>query len=264
MSIRDITLGRYLYGESILHRLDPRAKLVSSLAVMTGIFAGGGFYALAVAAAFTLLCVAISGIPAGTFARSILPFKWLIILTVALNVLFTGGIILFEAPLPYGGVTREGLSLGILYGTRIAVLVAAASLLTLTTEPVALVDGIEKMLRPLARFGLRPHDIATAMIITIRFVPVLMDEAVKIRKSCAARGFRPLRLRGGLRFVSLLLVPLLTGAIRRAEDLALAMDCRLYRVGAERTRYRELRMEKKDWAAILMTALVVASMFVTG
>ncbi len=262
MSIRDITLGRYVHGTSILHRLDPRAKLLSSFLIMGALFAGEGMRPAFIALGFTVLAAALSRLPASYLLRSVLPFKWLIIITVLLNVLFTGGHIILEAPLPYGGITSEGLQLGFLYGLRLGILVFLASLLTLTTEPVVLVDGVEKLLRPLARFGLHPHDIALAMVITIRFIPVLLDEAVKIRKSHASRGLRPAGLRANLRSVSLLLVPLFISAIRRAEELAVAMESRLYRSGVHRTRFREIRMESCDWLALATAACTAAVMII--
>ena len=191
-----------------------------------------------------------------------MPFKWLIILTVILNVLFVGGHILIEAPLPYGGITLEGLNIGLLYGARISILVITASLLTLTTEPVVLVDGVEKLLQPFSRVGLKPHEIALAMVITIRFIPVLLDEAVKIRKSHAARVLRPVGIRDNLKSVSLLLLPLFTSAVHRAEDLATAMESRLYRSEAQRTRYNEIRMTRKDWVVITVSLLFVLCMVV--
>ena len=262
MSIRDITLGRYVHGNSILHRLDPRTKLFSAFLVMGGLFAQNSWHPAAVCFVFAALAAALSGLTPSFLLRSILPFRWLILITVLLNLLFTGGHILIEAPLPYGGVTAEGLNSGLLYGARIGLLVLIASLLTLTTEPVVLVDGIEKLLRPLARFGLQSHEIATAMVITIRFIPVLLDEAVKIRKSHAARGLRPAGLRDNLKSVSILLLPLFLSAVRRAEDLAIAMDSRLYRPGVARTRYRELRMHTLDWVTLGVAVGFVVAMVI--
>jgi energy-coupling factor transport system permease protein len=262
VSVRDIALGRYVHGESILHRLDPRTKLCASLIVMTGLLIRGDWHPLASAGVFIVLAASLSGLPARMLLKSVRPFAWFIILTAALNIIFTGGHILVEAPLPYGGITSEGLESGLLYGARIAVLVIVASLLTLTTEPVVLVDGIEKLLRPLSPLGVKPHDIATSMVITIRFIPVLLDEAVKIRKSHAARGLRPVGIRANLKSVSLLLVPLFVSAIRRAEELAVAMDCRLYRSGVARTRFRELQMTRADWTALGISLAFAGGMIV--
>jgi energy-coupling factor transport system permease protein len=262
MSIRDITLGRYVHGSSQLHRLDPRTKILSVLLVMTGFLARNAWHPLVAAALFTVLAAALSGLSVSSLLRSLLPFKWFIILTVLLNVLFTGGHILVAAPLPFGGVTLEGVEYGFLFGARIVILVMIASLLTLTTEPVTLVDGVEKLLGPFSRFGVKPHDIAISMVVTIRFIPVLLDEALKIRKSHAARGLRAVGVRANLKSVSILLVPLFASAVRRAEELAIAMDCRLYRSGEPRTRFIELRMAPRDWIALGISTVITAAMFV--
>jgi energy-coupling factor transport system permease protein len=263
MSLKDITLGRYVYGTSILHRLDARTKLVCLLIIMCGLFGFNGWHTLLYTGLYIGIACALSGLNPSFLARSILPFRWLILITVLLNILFVGGHILIEAPLPYGGITKEGLSLGVLYGARITMLVLAASLLTLTTEPVVLVSGVEKMLSPLAKTGFKPQELALAMVITIRFIPVLLDEATKIRKSHKARGFNPNRgMAARLKSVSLLLLPLFTSSIRRAEHLAVAMDCRLYRSEARRTRYKDTRMSFCDWAALVITVLFVLGMIV--
>jgi energy-coupling factor transport system permease protein len=191
MSIKDITLGTYVFGESFLHQLDPRIKLGCLLVFVAGIGIGRSWRAFVLAGAFLCFACIRSGIGPGYLSRSLIPFRWLILVTFLLNVLFTGGHILIDGPLPYGGITAEGLSSGAVYSLRLLYLVAAASLLTLTTQPVVLVAGVEKLLEPFSRFGVKSHDIALAMVITIRFIPVLIDEAVKIRKSHIARGFRP-------------------------------------------------------------------------
>ena len=262
MSLKDITLGRYVYGTSLLHRLDPRTKLICMLLIMAGLFSGNRWQLLLVAGIYILLASCVSGLNPSYIMRSILPFKWLIILTFVLNALFVGGTTLIKAPLPYGGITYEGLMLGTLYGTRIGLLVLAASLLTLTTEPVVLVTGVEKLLAPLAKIKIKPHEVALAMIITIRFVPVLLDEAVKIRKSHAARGFNPKGLTAKIRSVSIILLPLFSSAIRRAEHLAVAMECRLYRSEATRTRFKEIKMSGTDWVTISVTILFLVFLIV--
>jgi len=263
MSLKDITLGRYISSESILHRLDPRTKLISLLIVMTGLFAGHGWQSVILAGIYAVSACILSGLPASYLFRSLLPFKWLIIMTFLLNVIFVGGYTLIEAPLPYGGITTEGFELGLIYCLRILILVLMASLLTLTTQPVNLVTGVEKLLSPFSKIGLRPHEIAIAMVITIRFIPVLLDEAIKIRKSHAARGLRPESgLFARIKSISYLLLPLFTSAIRRAEELAVAMDCRLYRTPVTRTRYNDTQMTARDWTAMLITFIFAIGMVV--
>ncbi len=259
MSFKDISLGRYVYGTSLLHRLDPRTKLVCLLVIMCGLFAGDEWPVIVFAGFYIFIACALSGLAPSYLVRSLLPFKWLIIITLVLNILFVGGHILIRVPLlPYGGIASEGLTAGGLYGARIMLLVLAASLLTLTTEPVVLVEGVEKMLAPLRRIGVKPHEVAIAMVITIRFIPVLLDEAEKISKSHRARGFNPESgLRSRLKSASIVLLPLFSSAIRRAENLAVAMDCRLYRSDAGRTRYKEIRMKNRDWAALFVTVVFV-------
>jgi len=264
MSMKDITLGRYIYGTSVLHRIDPRVKLVSLFVIMSGLFLGSGWNTLVIAGIYIgTLCV-LSGLRFSFLFRSLLPFIWLIFMTVILNVVFVGGHILVEAPLPYGGITREGLELGMLYGIRIALFISMASLLTLTTEPIHLVDGVEKLLYPLSKSGLKPQEIAIAMFITIRFIPILIDEAVKIRKSHIARGLRTdSSLKAKLKSISLLFLPLFHSALRRSENLAIAMECRLYRSDCQRTRYNALSMELKDWAALIISVSVAVGIVVS-
>ncbi len=263
MSLKDITLGRYVYGESVLHRLDPRSKLICLLLIMSVLFAGNAWYSIGLAALYTVSACILSGLHLSYLLRSLMPFKWLILITFLLNMLFVGGHTLVEAPLPYGGITSEGLALGAVYSARITILVLISSLLTLTTQPVILVAGVEKLLAPSKKIGLKPHEIAIAMVITIRFVPVFLEEAVKIRKSHIARGLKP---GGGLvqRFksVSILLMPLFASAIRRAEELACAMECRLYRTATSRTRYHDTHMTTRDWTALLITVIFVIGMMV--
>ena len=263
MSLKDITLGRYVYGESVLHRLDPRSKLLCLLLIMSVLFAGSGWYSIGLAAFYTVSACMLSGLHLSYILRSLMPFKWLIIITFLLNVLFVGGHTLVEAPLPYGGITSEGLASGAIYSARITILVLMSSLLTLTTQPVILVTGVEKLLAPGEKIGLKPHEIAIAMVITIRFVPVFLDEAVKIRKSHIARGLKP----GGglytrLKSASILLLPLFVSAIRRAEELACAMECRLYRTSASRTRYNDTSMTTRDWAALFITIIFAIGMVI--
>ena len=153
---------------------------------------------------------------------------------------------------------------GALYGSRIALLVLLASLLTLTTEPIILVDGVEKLMTPLSKIGVRPHEVSMAMVITIRFIPILIDEAEKIRKSHVARGLDP---KSGfivkLKSISMLFLPLFHSALRRAETLATAMECRIFNGEAARTRYSETVMRTKDWMILAFsaaTAVVIAVM----
>ena len=265
MSLKDIALGQYIHGESFVHRLDPRTKLALMVFVTAALFSGGGWMRFVAGSVAIAAAAWASRIGAGVYARSLKPFRWLILVTVALNILFTGGHILVEAPLPFGGVTHEGIVSGLLYGGRIALLVLGASVLTHTTEPIALVDGIEKLLGPFRHIGVKPRETAVAMMLTIRFIPILHDEAVKIRKSLAARG---IGVSGGLRVriagTVHLFMPLFHAAIRRADTLAVAMDCRLFCDQSPRTMFREPVMAARDWttlAAGLLLTLAALILF---
>lgn len=261
MSLKDITLGRYIHGDSVLHRLDPRTKLVALLLLSSALFSGRSWPAAGMTAAITVAAVLLSGIHPSHLMKSLLPFKWLVLMTLVLNILFVGGVILIEAPLPYGGITREGLDAGCLYSARILLLVLLASLMTLSTEPILLVDGIEKLIAPLKHIGVKPHEISTAMVITIRFIPIFIDEAEKIRKSYQARGFRDDGITAKLRGMSLLFLPLFHSALRRAETLAIAMDCRMYHCAEHRTRLVTIRMVSLDWMLLGFVLAVALLMF---
>jgi energy-coupling factor transport system permease protein len=263
MSIKDIALGKYVYGESFIHRLDPRTKLFSMFLIMLGIFTGKGWLSLGLATSFSLFSGILSGIKVSYILKSLLPFKWLLIITFGLNVIFIGGHILIEAPLPYGGISYEGLETGSVYTIRIMLLIIFASLLTLTTQPVSLVAGIEKLLTPFSKIGLNPGEIALAMIITIRFIPVLIDEATRIQKSHIARGLNPKAgIISGIKSASILLIPLFISSARRAEELAVAMECRLYDISGKRTRYNEIKMKKIDFIALVIVVLAVIAIAV--
>ncbi|MFC1551745.1 energy-coupling factor transporter transmembrane component T family protein [Candidatus Latescibacterota bacterium] len=257
MSFKDITLGRYVYGESILHRLDPRTKLICMLLVMIALLGGNGWVPFVLVGMYAVAASVLSGLHLSYILRSLLPFKWLILITFILNAVFVGGHIMIEfSPLPYGGISAEGFQAGVIFSVRIMILVMMASLLTLTTQPVVLVAGVEKLLGPFSRIGVKPHEVALAMVITIRFIPVLLDEAKKIQKSHVARGLRVGRgIVSKLRSISILLIPLFVTAVKRAEELAVAMECRLYRSSSERTRYKETHIVAGDWAALAVTAV---------
>ena len=251
-------LGRFHPVASPLHALDPRAKILATTALVLGLFlvdSIAGF--LVVATAMTVLMAA-SGIPAGTFLRILRPVAFIVALTVLFQVLFSreGATLVEWGPLE---VHSGGLRLGLFLGLRILLLVSAAGLLTATTTPVALADGIEDLLSPLKRLRFPAHEVAMMMTIALRFIPTLGEEAEKITKAQAARGADfseggPLRRARALVPV---LVPLTVGAFRRADELADAMESRGYRGGEGRTRYRELRFRTRDALALAVTVLIL-------
>ena len=243
---------------SPLHALDPRAKILATTALVLGLFLVDSIAGFLVVATAVTVLVAASGIPAGTFLRILRPVAFIVALTVLFQVLFSreGATLVEWGPLE---VHSGGLRLGLFLGLRILLLVSAAGLLTATTTPVALADGIEDLLSPLKRLRFPAHEVAMMMTIALRFIPTLGEEAEKITKAQAARGADfseggPLRRARALVPV---LVPLTVGAFRRADELADAMESRGYRGGEGRTRYRELRFRTRDALALAVTVLIL-------
>lgn len=252
------TLGQFYPVASVVHELDPRAKIAATAMLVAGLFLVDSTRGILFVAAALVALVAASHIPARTFLRLLRPVLFLVVLTAFFQVLFSreGGT-LFE----WGSleVYSGGLRLGFFLALRILLLVSVAGLLTATTAPVALADGIEDLLSPLKRVRFPAHEVAMMMTIALRFIPTLGEEAEKITRAQAARGADfseggPLRRARGLVPV---LVPLTVGAFRRADELAEAMESRGYRGGEGRTRYRELRFRTRDAIALGITVLVL-------
>ena len=241
-----------------MHALDPRAKILATAGLVLGLFlvdSIAGFLVVAVAVAALL---AASGIPAGVFLRILRPVAFIVALTVLFQVLFSreGATLVEWGPLE---IHAGGLRLGLFLGLRILLLVSAAGLLTATTSPVALADGIENLLSPFKRLRFPAHEVAMMMTIALRFIPTLGEEAEKITKAQAARGADFSQggpLRRALALVPVL-VPLTVGTFRRADELAEAMESRGYRGGEGRTRYRELRFRARDALALVLTQLIL-------
>jgi energy-coupling factor transport system permease protein len=253
------SIGQFYPVASPLHELDPRAKILAAAVLVVGLFlvdSISGF--LVVAAAFASL-VAVSHVPPGTFLNLLRPVALIVALTVLFQVFFSReGVTLFEWGLLE--VHSGGLRMALFLALRILLLVSAAGLLTATTAPVALADGIEDLLSPLKRLRFPAHEVAMMMTIALRFIPTLHEEAQKITRAQAARGadFSEGGLLARARAMLPVLVPLTVGAFRRADELAEAMESRGYRGGEGRTRYRELRFRARDALALVIAALVVA------
>jgi energy-coupling factor transport system permease protein len=260
--LADITLGRYVPAESLLHRLDPRTKFVSTLAVMTAVLATQSFASLLLSFLLLAAAVALSGLPAGLVLRNLRPFVWLFLFTLLLHALLTPGRPLWRVPWTDTVLTVEGARLGAFFSLRLAVVVLIAALLTLTTSPTELTDGLERLLGPLRRFGFPAHELAMMITIALRFIPVLVEEAERLHKAQLARGADfsggPLRR---ARSLIPLLVPLFVSAFARADRLALAMESRCYRGGVERTSFRQLAFGWSDLGAGLAVLLVAGAIW---
>ena len=252
------TIGQYYPVASPLHALDPRAKILGAVVLAVGLFLVDSITGFLVVAAAVASLVAASRVPPGTFLRLLRPVAFIVALTVLFQVFFSReGATVFEWG--FLEVRSGGLWMALFLALRILLLVSAAALLTATTAPVALADGIENLLSPLKQLRFPAHEVAMMMTIALRFIPTLHEEAQKITKAQAARGADfsaggPIRR---ARAMLPVLVPLTVGAFRRADELAEAMESRGYRGGEGRTRYRELRFRARDSLALAVAALVL-------
>ena len=256
--IKDITIGQHFPGNSPLHRMDPRSKLILTLAYIVMIFVSQNTLSILVSFAFLLFCYLISRIPLKMLVKSIKPILPIVLFTAILNIFFIDGRVLVQWWI--FKITEEGVRMAVLLAVRIILLIAGSSLLTYTTSPIALTDGLERLMSPLKRFHFPAHELAMMMTIALRFIPTLIEETDKIMSAQKARGAD--MDSGGLikRVKSLIpiLIPLFVSAFRRADELAVAMECRCYRGGDGRTRMRQLHFCAVDiWAAIFM-ALCIA------
>lgn len=253
--LTDITLGQYFPGHSFIHRLDPRTKLVCTLIFITSIFLAETYTAYGVLTAFAAATVALSGIPLRMIIKSLRPLWLIIALTVLIHLATTPGTVIYSlGPLT---ITQEGAKQALLMSARLVFLIVMSSLLTFTTSPIALTDGIERLLNPFRRFGIPAHELAMMMTIALRFIPTLLEETDRIMKAQMARGadFAQGNLIKRAKSMVPLLVPLFISAFRRADDLAVAMEARCYRGGENRTRMKELRLTLQDGLAF--TAILV-------
>lgn len=259
--IRDITIGQYYPTDSVIHKLDPRVKILSTFAYIISLFLVTKYIGYVLTALFIYTVTKVAKIPLKYILKGLKAIFVIILFTVVLNVFMTPGkTILFE----YGWfkVTLEGLKIAINMVTRLVLLIVGSSLLTLTTSPIELTDGLEALLKPFTKIGVPAHEIAMMMSIALRFIPILLEETDKIMKAQMARGadFES----GGLikRAKSLIpiLVPLFISAFRRADELAMAMEARCYRGGENRTRMKQLILKDNDYVAgIVMCGLIIVA-----
>ena len=256
--LTDITLGQYFPGESFLHKLDPRAKIIATMIFIVAIFFAESLPAYGVVTFFVLLNLVISRLPLKLILKSLKPLWIIIVFTMGIHVFTTPGNVLWQ----YGifHVTEEGIYQGSLMTARLVYLIVFSSLLTYTTSPIVLTDGIEHLLNPFRRIGVPAHELAMMMTIALRFIPTLLEETDRIMKAQTARGanFTSGNLWQRGKNMIPLLVPLFVSAFRRADDLATAMEARCYRGGAERTRMNELAYSYRDGIAIVAVLVVTA------
>ena len=258
--IRDITLGQYYPGNSWIHRLDPRVKILATILYIVALFVVKDFIGFATAFVGLVAVTAISKVPVSFILRGLKPVFLIILFTFVINMFMIKGEVLVS--LWFLEITREGLRTAVFMGVRLVLLIIGSSLLTLTTKPISLTDGIEALLSPFRRFGLPAHELAMMMTIALRFIPTLLEETDKIMKAQQARGadFESGNIIQRVKNMVPLLVPLFISAFRRANDLALAMEARCYHGGEGRTQMKPLRYKTRDYAAYgVLVAYLVCS-----
>ncbi len=256
--LKDITLGQYFPGDTVVHRLDPRTKLLSVIVYFVALFTASGVFSTLLVMSTLLFAVALSRIRPASMLKGMKPLLFIIIFTAILNLFYTEGTVVARWWL--FRITAEGIRRTIIMMLRIMLLVSCTFLLTYTTSPLQLTDGLEHLLRPLKKVRFPVHELSMMMSIALRFIPTLIEETDKIMSAQKARGadFDT----GGLvkRAKALLpvLVPLFVSAFRRADELATAMECRCYHGGEGRTRMKTLKMQTADYLTLLFWCLVLA------
>lgn len=256
--LKDITIGQYVKGDSILHRLDPRTKIFGMLAIMVALFFVNNWIGLVYAAVVVFAVLFASQVPLKFFIRGVKPLRWILLFTAAIQIFLTPGEIIWQWGILH--ITAEGVRLAIFMCVRLVLLVMTTSVLTLTTTPIVLTDAVENLLSPFKRIGVPAHELAMMMTIALRFIPLLADETEKIMAAQKARGaaFDEGGLMDRARALLPILVPLFLSAINRASELAMAMEARCYHGGEGRTRLHELHYENRDRVAGILVALILA------
>lgn len=262
--IREITLGQYYQAESVIHHMDPRTKIVGTIAFIVSLFLADNWIGYAVTAAFLAAVIMISRVPFRFMVRGMKSIVMLLLITVVFNLFLTPGTPLIK--LWKLTITQEGLRQAAYMGIRLIFLILGSSLMTLTTTPNNLTDGLESLLGPLKLIRVPVHEVAMMMAIALRFIPILLDETDKIMKAQIARGadFESGNLIKKAKNMVPLLVPLFISAFRRANDLAMAMEARCYRGGKNRTKMKPLKYKGKDVAAYLILVLYLALVVAVG
>lgn len=257
--LRDITLGQYYPADSVIHKLDPRVKLFATMIYIISLFCFKGIAALLVATVFLIAVIRVSKVPFHFMVKGLKTIMVLMIITALFNLFLTPG----EPLITFWifKITAEGIKSAALMTIRLVYLILGTSIMTLTTTPNQLTDGLEKALMPLSKIGIPVHAIAMMMSIALRFIPTLIEETEKIISAQKARGadFDSGNLIQRAKAMIPILVPLFISAFRRADELATAMECRLYRGDVGRTRMRQLKIARVDVCALLLVAVLFAA-----
>lgn len=261
--LKDVTLGQYFPGNSVIHRLDPRTKLLGLVLFIVALFVAENWLGFAVVAAFLIFVIAISGIPLKSVTKGLKPILFIMIFTGILNLFYTDGthIIAQWGPVT---LTWEGVDRALFMIARIMMLIVGSFMLTYTTSPISLTDGLERLLSPLKKIHFPAHELAMMMCIALRFIPTLIEETDKIMSAQKARGadFESGNLIQKAKALIPILVPLFISSFRRADELATAMECRCYHGGEGRTKLHVLKYERRDYVALSIAVLICAGVIV--
>ena len=262
--LRDITIGQHFPGNSVVHRCDPRLKIIATIAYIIVLFMASNPLGIALSLALLALLYKVAQIPIKLIVKSLKPIVPIVLFTAVLNLFFITG---EGEPLVHFGfihIYREGVSYAVLMAVRIVALIAGTSLLTYTTSPIVLTDAIEQLLKPLGRLHFPVHELAMMMSIALRFIPTLIEETDKIMNAQKARGAQldTGKMLDRVKALVPVLIPLFISAFRRADELAMAMECRCYRGGDGRTRLKVLRCTRQDYidlAVCIVCFMVILS-----
>ena len=258
--LKDITLGQYFPGDTVIHRLDPRTKIVLLIVFIVALFQAVGWWSYALVLAVTVLVMILGHITPKNIFKGLKPMLFIIVLTALLNIFYTQGTPVVEGWI----VTWEGIARSVQMILRIVLLIAGTFLLTYTTSPIALTDGLEKLLNPLKKIKVPVHEMTLMMSMALRFIPTLIEETDKIMSAQKARGadFETGSLMQRAKALLPILVPLFVSAFRRADELAIAMESRCYHGGEGRTRMKQMKLQGIDYAAFALGALFLAAVIV--
>ncbi len=260
--LKDITLGQYFPGDSVAHRLDPRTKLLMVVLYIVALFSAAWFVSYGLMVLVLAGCIAVSHVPPKSLFRGLKPVLIILVFTGVINLFWTPGETIWHWWIL--NLTREGILRAIFMVMRITMLIMGTFLMTYTTSPIRLTDGLESLLGPLKKIRVPVHELSMMMSIALRFIPTLIEETDKIMSAQKARGadFESGSILQRAKAMIPLLVPLFISAFRRADELAVAMECRCYHGGKGRTKLHVLRYRGIDYAALALSLIVVAAVFV--
>ena len=262
--LKDVTIGQFFPGKSPIHRMDPRVKIVLVMVLIVALFLADGVVSYALMIGFLLAVIWISKIPARMVVKGLKPILFIISFTAVLNLFYTPGDYIWQFGFLH--ISKQGIFVAVKMVLRIMLLIIGTSMLTYTTSPIQLTDGLERLLSPLKKVHAPVHELSMMMSIALRFIPTLIEETEKIISAQKARGadFESGNLIQRAKAMIPILVPLFISAFRRADELAVAMECRLYRGDVGRTRMKQLKVSGVDYAAVGISAVVFTTVAVLG